>query len=188
MVLPGARPRQVLRAGSIALAALLLAGCSFMFPLDLVVRGGKLLFWTEREWRWFLIPTRPKHELCSIEVWSGRSWIWRVESTTGQIDCPLAPIAYGEAPPGMRVIVPPHRLHPGIHYDVEVNGSGFASFELTPERHLRRVQSGGPRPDEIARQEQRERRLQQLMKEGRTEQEALLKQAQEDTDALTRRP
>ena len=167
--------QQVMRRTAVCLLPLSLFGCSYPFPLDLVVRNGQLLFWTEREWRWFIFPVRPKADLCAIDVWTGRSWVWRIEADPCRPNG--IPIAYGSPPlPGVEVLVPPQPLRTGVRYSVRVTSwdRGSMTFQLDQHRRLVKLDGwAGNDPDQSAPAEKRDKGLNELRRENLTEEEAV---------------
>ena len=153
------------------MAALSLGSCSYIFPLDLVGRDGKLLIWTEREWKWFLIPHRPNLTVSSVEVWSGRRWVWRVESVTR--DGIELPIAYGENRPGLKVLQPAQKLVAGLGYVAGVDGRSGKTFQLLRGGELRVEPAVWVNdPDDQLSLERRAARLRELRASGLSEAQA----------------
>ncbi|GAA4020129.1 hypothetical protein GCM10022280_20490 [Sphingomonas swuensis] len=164
--------RKLARATGLLIAALSLGGCQYAFPLDLVQRDGKLLIWTEREWKWFLIPERPRMTVRCIEVWSGRNWMWQLEAPEGR-EIQL-PIAYGEARPGLTVVHSPRPLTLGLGYVARVDMADGRSFRLSQSGELIDVVRAGweGSPDEKAMSDLRDRRIKALRASGLTEEQA----------------
>jgi hypothetical protein len=180
--------QQVLRRTAICVSPLLLFGCSYTFPLDLVVRNGQLLFWTEREWRWLIFPVRPKADLCAIDVWTGRSWVWRIKADPCRPNG--IPIAYASPPPpGVEVLVPPQPLRTGVRYSVRVTSwdSGAMSFELDRDRRLKKVGEWADDPEQQVFTERRDRRIDQLRQEGMTEEQGIERWNDEQARRVTDR-
>jgi hypothetical protein len=153
-----------LRAPLLILSAMALGSCSYIFPFDIVERDGKVLFWTERKWKWFLIPTRPSEPVPYVEVWSGERWMWRIKARPNtQI---LLPVTYGELPANAVQVTPPQPLARGTTYYVSVERNND-SFRLKADGSL---QQGGspwaPDPDMVAEQRRSDRRAADLMKTG----------------------
>nr|WP_314443576.1 hypothetical protein [uncultured Sphingomonas sp.] len=142
-----------------------------MFPVDVVVRDGKLLVWTEREWKWFLIPQRPRLTTVNVDLWSGPDWMWQVAAPAGSSI--TLPIAYGEARKGVEVLHPPRRLEPGKTYMVRVDTATLA-FRLTQSGTIADKYSvGWPNdPDQRVLSERRDRRIGELRAAGYSEEEA----------------
>lgn len=120
------------RTGKVAAALLLLTtgSCSLPpLPLDLVVRDSRLVFWSERSWRWFLIPQRKTLEVDEVEVWQGEQWMWRVRARNGQTIS--LPLAYGTRPANAEQLVAPRPLRPGVIYRIDVgNNARVNAFRL----------------------------------------------------------
>ena len=160
---------------AVGLALLLALGsCSYMFPVDVVVRDGKLLIWTEREWKWFLIPQRPRLTTVNVDMWSGRDWTWQVAAPAGT---PITlPIAYGEARKGVEVVHAPKRLEAGKTYMVRVDTATMA-FRLTPSGTIAdKDRVGWPDdPDQQVLRERRESRIKELRAGGLSEEQAYVR-------------
>ncbi|WP_300975192.1 hypothetical protein [Sphingomonas sp. LHG3406-1] len=168
--------RQLGRAGSAALLLLALGSCQPPpYPLDLVAQDGKLLFWTKVERRWFVWPHRPdEEELCSLDVWAGREWIWRVKL----IPCRKGalPIPFGASGPGLRTLVPAKALQSGVTYVARAGADweGWMEFRLDAGRKLRTAEAHYVQdPDETAFAERRDRRIAELQAGGLPIEEAV---------------
>ena len=155
---------------------LLLGSCSRPFPIDVVARNGELLFWTERSWRWFIIPERKREEICSIDMWSEGQWVWRTRFDTVS-ECRASPIRYGERIAGYVTEMPARKLVIGRPYWVRVTGvygEGMAGFTLSPEREVVRldIQDSPPDPHQIAYDKRREAKIAAFMAQGLSREEA----------------
>lgn len=157
-----------------ALLLLLLGSCSQGYPLDVVARDGRVLIWTKRQMRWFIIPHRRALPAYAIEVWSGKTWMWRVESKPGT-DIML-PVTYGIVPPGAKELVPARPLRPGIRYVAAIGHGVGLPFQVSADG--REVMVGQDadldNPEEAAASEARGRRLAELLGRGLTMQQAAM--------------
>jgi hypothetical protein len=167
---------KAVRAGVGTAFLLLLGSCSPVFPIDVVVRDGELLFWTERSWRWFIIPERKRDEICSIEMWSDGQWVWRTRFDKVSA-CRASPITYGERIAGYVTETPARKLVIGRSYWVRVtgvHGEGRTGFTLSPERELVRhdPQDSPPDPHQIAYDARRKAKIAALMAQGLSREEA----------------
>ena len=167
---------------TISLAATLVS-CTLRFPLD-IIRGGKgeIIFTTQREWKWFIIPHRPKAELCSIDVYDDEKYVWRVRDRRDSRGCieKGIPIAYGATRPDLETLVEAEPLAPGRRYGVQVgsweSAEGNFMIPLDPKKPI--VFFGGDEgkwvydPDTRAQNAAQERRISELRGQGLTEDQA----------------
>lgn len=153
-----------LRAPLLILSAMALGGCSYIFPFQIVERDGKVLFWTERKWNWFIIPTRPREPVPFVDVWSGDRWMWRIKARpNAQI---MLPVTYGELPRNAVQVTPPQPLRRGVAYYVSVERNSDA-FLLAADGSLQQPsERWANNPDEIAEQRRSDARAADLMKTG----------------------
>lgn len=168
--------RRLSRATVASLLLLALGSCQPPpFPLDILVRNGTVLFWTEVEYKWFVWPQRPDDEdVCGLDVWTGREWVWRVELTPCRKGA--LPIPYGASGPGFRTLLPAKPLRPGLKYIARANTdwNGWKAFELNERRQLRTKETwGNEDPDDKAFEERRDKRIADLEAEGLTTDEAV---------------
>ena len=171
----------------LALLPLILGSCSPEFPLDIISRDGRLVFTTEREWKWFIIPHRPKAELCSIDVFDAERYIWRVKGKGDHCLKNGIPIAYGEPHPQLETIVKAVPLVAGRRYGVEVlswadasrNFTIVSGRELKVQFHKRGEGKWISDPEQVAFARKRSRRLKELREKGLSEEEAMERWANE---------
>ena len=135
----------------IAIAALLV-GCSRIFPLDVILDSqGRVVFASEREWKWFVIPHRPKAELCSIDVYDQDSYVWRLHSPGDCIEDAI-PLVYGAEVPGLRTLVRAQPLIPERAYMVRISswedGSQLFIAPAPGARKLREARGYFDSPEE----------------------------------------
>ena len=126
-----------------------------------------------REWKWFIIPHRPKAELCSIDVYDKVDYVWRLKSA-GKCAEDAIPIAYGAKPLGFITLKDAMPLQPNVRYGVSVESweIGEANFLVSsdPKEGLVRLYSNDGRyvmdPEQRRFMEARERRIAELQKQG----------------------
>jgi len=175
--------RPSFRLALIVSLAVTLASCSLRFPLDIIRSGnGEVIFTTQREWKWFIIPHRPKAELCSIDVYDGEKYVWRVRDRRDSRGCIKEgiPIAYGAKRPDLEILVEAEPLVPGRRYGVQVG-----SWESAEDNFMVPLDAKKPihffgrdegewveDPEVRAHNVAQERRIRELRSQGLTEDQA----------------
>ena len=154
------------RTAFIAALSLSLASCTMSFPLDILLRDGRVVFAPEREWKWFIIPHRPPAVLCDIKVYDRTGYAWWLRMAGKRCAENGIPIVYGDARPGLETVVKAKPLVPGRLYAVEVESWEYSwpHYFVAPrpgDEELREPPKGFAKVDSPE-----ERRVQQLRAQG----------------------
>jgi hypothetical protein len=121
---------------AVSLVCLLLAGCSYDYPLKAVFTNGKLHFIGAGS-DWFFGKTGFCPSYFSVRDQTGET-VWRIETDLYPDECELFPLAYGDAPTGWRVVVPATPLRSGQRYILNAEGgdSYHGGFRYLERRQL----------------------------------------------------